>query len=404
MLFKLAWRNIWRNKRRSIIVMSSVVVGVIASLVIDGFENGMITQMLKNQISLNVAHIQIHKNGFADDKSIENFITNPPEVSGILDTASQIIDYSKRVIAFGLISSPDNSSGVYLYGVEPEKEGRISVIKKSIIKGRYLSNGKRELVLGKLLADKLSVDVGDKVVLMSNTPDGSIGSDAFRIVGIFSSPSSEFDKTNLFIGLKDAQNMLEIGDAVHEFAIILSDYHLVDNVKKVIVPVLGDRFEVLTYKDNLPLVVITMDMYKEMIYFVNMIIGLALIFGIINSMLMSVYERIQEIGVLMSIGMKNSKIVSMILMEALIIGVMGTLVGLALGYGINAAFLQNGIDLSVFSESLHSFGVGAVIYPEVSIENLISLIVMLPLFAVIGAFYPAYKAIKLEPVYAIRYV
>ena len=404
MLFRLAWRNIWRNKRRSIIVLSSVVVGVAASMTLDAFQNGMISQMLRNQISLNVSHLQVHSKGFKEEKTLNNFIAEPDEVADILKEESEVVDFSKRVIAFGLISSADNSSGVYIYGVEPEHEQNVSSVKESIIRGGYLTGAEREIIIGELLAKKLSVDVGDKVVAMSNTPDGSIGSEAYRIVGVFRSPSSEFDKSYIFIPLFTAQRMLEIGNGVHEFAMITKDYHNAERLKEALIKKLGDKYEVHSYIDNLPMLVLTLEMYKEMVYIVNLIIGLALIFGIINSMLMSVYERIQEIGVLMSIGMKNIKIVLMILFEALIIGVLGTFIGVIFGYVFHALFLQGGINLSVFAESLQSFGIGAIIYPVLSLENLISLLIMIPFIAVLGAFYPAYKAVKLEPVYAIRYV
>jgi len=403
-LFKLAWRNIWRNKRRSVIVLTSVVVGVTASIVLDAFQNGMINQMLMNQISLNVSHMQIHKSGFNEDKAVKNFINKPGVIEKELSGNPNVKYFSKRVIAFGLISSTDNSSGVYIYGVEPDKEPNISMVKRSLIKGRYLSGKDREILIGEKLSEKLAVDLGDKIVAMSNTPDGEIASEVFRIVGIFRSPSSDFDKTDIFIPLFTAQRMLELGSNVHEFAVIFNDYLQADKIAETIRDDIDSDYEVLSYNDILPLLVLQVDMYKEMVYIINFIIGLSLIFGIVNSMLMSVFERIQEIGVLMSIGMKNIKIIWMILFEAFILGALGTFLGILSGYIVFSLFLADGINLSVFAQSLQSFGVGAVIYPILSLENLVSLLIMIPFITLVGALYPAYKAVKLEPVYAIRYV
>ncbi len=404
MLIRLAWRNIWRNKRRSLIVLSSIIVGVAASLVLDAFQSGMISQMLTNQISLNVSHVQVHKNGFNDEKSVKKFIEHPDSVAGVLKNNPSISHFSKRVIAFGLISSTDNSSGIYIYGVEPEKEQYVSMIKRSITQGTYLTGNEREIIMGEQLAEKLSVTLGDKVVAMSNSPDGSIGSEVFRIVGLFKTPSSEFDKSYIFVPLQSAQKMLSLGEGVHEFAMMLNNNLLAKEVAANLSESLGDEYEALSYNDILPILVLQLDLYKEMIYIVNMIIGLALIFGIINSSLMSVYERIQELGVLMSIGMKNIKIILMIVFEAGILGILGTISGLIFGYIIFILFLQDGVNLSLFAESLQSFGVGAIIHPILSVENLISLLIVIPFISVLGALYPAYKAIKLEPVYAIRYV
>ena len=189
------------------------------------------------------------------------------------------------------------------------------------------------------------------------------------------------------------QQMLDIGDNVHEIAIITNDYEQAGKVKNEILSNLNGDYEVLSYMDLLPMLILQMDFYKETMLIFNLIIGLALIFGIINVMLMSVLERIREFGVLMSIGMKNSKLFLMIVTESFIIGLL-----------IQIPLANVGLNLSMFAESLKSFGVGAVIYPETTVENLISLIIMIPLIAVIASVYPAFKAIKLEPVSAIRYV
>ncbi len=404
MLIKLAWRNIWRNKRRSLIVVGSVIVGVIAAILLDALQGGMIHQMLFNQINLNVSNIQIHKKGFYDKKNVRNFIDNPEEIEKILKKEKHVKYFSKRIITFGLISSADNSSGIYIYGIEPKKEKFVSIVEQSVIEGKYFNGGAREIVIGEKLARKLNVTLGDKVVLMANTPNGDIASEVFRLVGIFKSPSSEFDKMTIFVPLETAQKMLELEGKVHEFAIITDKYINAEKVATTIKQKLNDNFEVLPYTQLLPLLVLQMDMYKELLVVVNLIIALALIFGIINAMLMSVYERIQEIGVLMAIGMKNGKIFRMIITEAFIIGVLGTVAGLVLGYGINEILLSGGIDLRWFADSLSSFGVGAIIYPRLSFENFIQIITIIPLVSVLGAVYPALKAIRLQPVSAIRYV
>jgi ABC-type lipoprotein release transport system permease subunit len=223
-------------------------------------------------------------------------------------------------------------------------------------------------------------------------------------VGLFKSASSEFDKSYIFVPIQTAQKMLGIGNRFHEIAIITKDYKFVEPTANALQKKLGKDYEALSYQELLPLLVLQMDLYKQLLVIVNMIIALALVFGIINAMLMAVYERIQEIGVLMSIGMKNGKIFTMILTEAFIIGILGTVLGMVLGYGINSLFLSNGVDLRWFAESLSSFGVGAIIYPKISLENFIQVVTIIPFVSVIGAIYPALKAIKLEPVTAIRYV
>jgi len=404
MLLKIAWRNIWRNKRRSLIVLSSVIVGVIAAILVDGLSNGMLEQMLFNQINSNVSHIQIHKKGFYDNKTVQNYIPDYKKAVQAVKNNPSVKYYSERVITFGLLSSASNSSGVYINGINPEQEQNVTDISKSIVEGSYLRGEGRDIVIGKSLAEKLGVGIGGKVVAMSNTPDGSVGSDVFRVKGIYETFSSEFDRINIYIPIGKAQQMLDIGANVHEIAIITTDYEQAGKVRNEIASKLDGGYEVLSYIDLLPMLILQMDFYKETMIIFNLIIGLALIFGIINVMLMSVLERIREFGVLMSIGMKNSKLFTMIITESFIIGLIGTVLGIGLGLLIQWPLSNTGLNLSMFAESLKSFGVGAIIYPETTVENLTSLIIMIPLIAVIAAVYPAIKAIKLEPVYAIRYV
>ncbi len=386
------------------IVLASVIVGMVAVIFFDGLSNGMLRQMLFNQVSSSVAHIEIHKKGFNDNKAIKNFIPDYEQVENVVENQKGIKAFSERVITFGLLSSANGSSGVYLYGINPSMEKEVSKIKSSITEGEFLGDGKRNIVIGKQLADKLGVGLGDKVVAMANTPGGGIGSELFRVAGIFQTFSSEFDKTTIYIPIKTAQEMLGVNNHIYEFAMVLNDYKNVDKIKSELQSKLSDDYEVLSYKDILPMLIYQMEIYNESMWIFYLIIGLALIFGIINTMLMSVFERINEIGVLMAIGMKNSKIFLMFVFEAFILGVLGTFIGLAVGLLIHWPISVSGINLSIFSQGLEAFGVGAVIFPYLSIINTAVITIMIPFIAVIGSLYPAYKAIKLEPIKAIHFV
>ena len=291
MLLTIAWRNIWRNKRRSFIVVTSVVVGIIAILYNDALSIGMVTQIFENQIGSHVAYIQIHKWGFNDNKIIQNSIDDPDTVEAILQHNPGILSFSRRVVTFGLLSSALNSSGGMIIGVEPDKEQQVTTIKRSVVKGHYLTGARHEVVIGQRLAEKLGVGLGDKVVGMASTMNGSVGSDLFRVVGIFETASSEFDKSYIYISIANAQEMLEMGNRISEFAIITKDRNQVESVKSELTKELGESYEVLSYADLMPLMLSQIEIYKESLYIVYLIVGLAMIFGIINTMLMAVLER-----------------------------------------------------------------------------------------------------------------
>ncbi len=409
MLLKLAWRNIWRNRRRSILVMSSIIAGLVAVVLYDALSVGMIHQMLNNQIGAHISHIQIHKNGFNDNKLLRHTVPEPEKVAEVLAHTPEVLAFSPRVISFGILSSATSSGGVQIAGVDAEREPRITTIKQSLREGRYLSGKPHEILIGQRLAENLGVGVGDKVVAMGSRLDGRIGSEMFRVVGIFATFSSEFDKTSVYISIDSARKMLGLGARLSEFALITRDVTQVDRVKRKLAAALNDRaadppYEVLTYRELLPLLVMQVDVYQQSIIIFYGIVALAMAFGIINTMLMSVLERIQEFGVLMAIGMKNRRLFAMVLLEAFFLGAGGTLIGVVLSYLFYLPLAKTGLDLSAFSEGLSAFGTGTIIYPVLTLAGMLNALLVVPVVAVLGAIYPAVKAVRLEPIEAIRHV
>lgn len=404
MLFTLAWRNIWRNYRRSVLVLLSVVIGLIAIILYDSISIGMIQQMLDNQIGAHVSHIQVHKKGFNDNKVIQNYLPDPAKVRQVLAQQAGVAHFSERVITFGIASSATGAAGVSLVGIYSQEEAQITKIKNSLVEGRYLGEAAHEIVIGKKLAEKLDVGLGDKVVAMASALSGAIGSDVFRVVGIYETFSSEFDKLYAYVYLPNLQQMLEFESQLSEFAVILGNLERQKEVQVALLRELGDDYEVLTYKQLLPLLVMQVDVYKETIFIFYAIIGIAMMFGIINTMLMSVFERIHEFGVLMAVGMKNRRLFAMILLEAFLLGISGTVVGAIIGYLIYLPLADSGIDLSAFADGLNSIGSGSVIYPILTPESIVSALFVIPLIAVLGAIYPALRAARLDPITAIRHV
>lgn len=403
-LLKLSWRNIWRNKKRTLIILISIIVGVIGLLFNDAFTNGMIRQMLDNQIKSHYSHIQIFDDEYYDNKIIENRIDDTDKIEDVLNKKDFIENYSKRIEIFGLLSSAANSSGVNIIGVEPKKETKITNIHQFAIEGEYLTGKDNEIFIGKELADKLEVELGDKLVTVCNSADGSVLNELFRIVGIFKSNSTEINKSMVYIPLENAQKMLDVGNSVTNIVILTDNNEKTKLYKDDIISDLDNNLSVMDYKDMLPLIIAMIEMYSKMIFIYYAIIGFAVVLGIINTTLMSVFERIQEFGVLLSLGMKRMNIFWMIIFESAIIGVLGSLIGSLLGYLIVFPFTSNGINLSVFAEGLGSFGIGNIIYPEVGLYSIVYSLFSIPVATVLGSLYPAIKAVKLQPTDAMRYV
>jgi putative ABC transport system permease protein len=404
MLFVIAWRNLNRNRRRSAVVLASIVVGVVSLMLYDGLSYGMMVEMLDNAIGNSIGHIQIHGEGFNDNRVIQLHIPDRAEAERALEGVEGISGWSSRVLTFGLLSSALGSSGGVILGVDSAREQGVSHIGARLLEGRYIGTTGREALLGRKMAEKLHVGIGDKVVGMASALDGEVGSELFRVVGIFETASSDFDKTHVFIPLHTAQSMLSMEQRIVEITIAVNDVDRVDDIARILRSRLGAGYEVLTYKEQLPILVATLQMYDQMLFIIYMIIGLAMIFGIVNTMLMSVFERIQEFGVLMAIGMRNGLVFNMVMAEALCLAAVGTMVGLIAGAGLTLLLGHIGINLSMFAEGFASFGVGTTMYPVLRLNGLLSILITIPLTTMLGAVYPAWRATRLQPVSAIRYV
>ena len=402
MLGKIAWRNILRNKRRSVILIASIMIGVVAIVMTDSLSMGMMQQMLTNQIGADAGYIQIHRKGYQTNPTLKNSMPDTAPVIAAIAHSRTSICVSKRLRTFGLISSAYNSSGVSIVGIVPDEELRTTTIHKYIVKGSYLSGNPGDIIISTSTAEKLHVGLGDKVVIMASRLDGSVGSEACRIVGVFETFDSGFDQTHVYIPLTTEQQMLGAARRISEFVVNPVDTKQTDEVAEQLSSELPSGFEVMTYKQMLPLLVMQIQLYNESIYFFYAIIAIALIFGIINTMLMAVMERTHEFGVDMAIGMANKRIFRMVLAEALFLGIIGTVVGIVVSFAIFIPLARSGWNLAMFSESLKSVGVGTTIHPVLDIASLANTIVIIPFASVVGAVYPAFRAVKLQPVDAIR--
>ena len=408
MIGKIAWRNILRNKRRSIILITSIVVGVLALVLTEGFAVGMLQQMLSNQIGSDAGYIQIHKSGYQSDPTLDNSMTNPGQVREILGEEGANLAFSERLKVFGLVSSAYNSYGVSIDGIVPDEERKITTISRYITKGSYLSGEPGQILLSASMAEKLKVGLGDKVVIMASQINGSVGSEACQVTGIFETFNSAFDQSHVYIPMQTADQMLNADGLVSEFVVNPTNPRhmkaLVSQIRKAInlLPGAADKYEVLTYEQMLPLLVAQLELYRQALYLIAGIIAVALIFGIIDTMLMSVMERTHEFGVSMAIGMSNRKIFVMVMIEALYLAVIGTAIGLAASYGALSSLSHSGWDLSMFSASLKSLGVGSIIYPVLETSSVIQTVLVIPIVTLLGAIYPALKAVRLLPVEAIR--
>lgn len=405
-ILKIAWRNIWRNPRRTWVLISSITVGMLGYLGTTAFSRGFLNQMIESTINLQGGHIMIYGNGYFENPQLKNYIQSPQKIEDKLSKIDDI-EIAPLVSFKGMISSSETAAGVIIQGVVPERESRISIMSKSVIAGEYLSENstKNQILIGKALAKKLKVDMGEKIVLMISDLNNEISSGAYRIIGLFETSSTDFDKAYVFISTQKAQGLAGFKEHLTGLTIRLAQPETLDDKMAKIKSAFPDeKLEVLSWKDRNPLLVMSTQAFDSSIVIVVVILFLAIAFSIANSFIMVIYERIHEFGIMMANGVLPKKIRTMLYAEALFITIIGLGFGFILSAIIIGAISHVGLDLSLFAKGLGKFGVGNIIYPKVAPKDLLVGIPVIFVIVFLSVLYPSIKASRFEVADAIRFV
>ena len=404
MLFSISWRNIWRNKVRSLVIIFSIALGIFAGVIASAFFKGMAIQRIQKVIKTELSYIQIHNPGFEQTSDFTNFIVNSEDITQKIKQIPNVSGVSRRMSVQSMAASAETASGVIISGVFPEQEATVTNISTKIIDGQYFEGIKRNpVVIGKKLAEKLNVKVRSKIVITIQDLDNNITSGAFRVAGIYSTDNNMFDEANIYVRFTDIQKLTGFPmNAAHEIAINISDNKELPVILPKVKEITNNDLDVKSWKELSPemnYLTEAMDMYM---YIFIVIILLALLFGIINTMLMVVMERTKEIGMLMAIGMNKMKVFGMIVLESVLLSLTGGIVGVLVG-ALSAKYGEtHPIDLSMWAQGYQALGYDAFVYTVLDPEMLINITVLVIITGIIAAIYPAYKALKNDPADALR--
>jgi len=402
MLLTLAWRNIWRNKKRSLIIISAIAVGLCCGLFASATMFGMWDSMINTTIDRDLGHFQIHSKSYEEEKLLTDTIPNFQNIVTKLNSTKFVAGVSSRTIIEGMASSAATSNGVRILGINSDSEKNITSIHQQIIKGSYFGEGwKNQIVIGEKLADNLGIRERSKIVLSFQGVDGSIIYGAFRVAGIYKTESSVFDKTNIFVKEDELLSLLNSKKISNEIVVRLSSVQQLDSVYLPTKLMYSD-LSVKYWGELAPELKLFYDMLLTQMYIFVGIILFALLFGITNTMLMSVMERVREFGVLMAVGMKRSRVFLMIILETISLSFIGGFAGIILALIFIEYFGYVGINLSAFTEGLSQWSLGTQLYTSLPFSFYPPLALMILGTSILGAFYPALKAIRLNPAKAIR--
>ena len=401
-LIKISWRNVWRNKLRSIVVIVSVVFGILGGIIMIAMSYGLNEERMNNAVETYLSHIQIHNESFSEDYNIKHTIDNLEAIENAINNDSRVVSYSKRIIINGMMSNSNGSYGIQVKGVDPAEEIKVTNTYEKLIEGEYFKSKRENTILvGKKLADRLNLKIKSKVVITFQDANYDLTSLLYRVEGIFRSGNSRYDEANVFVKNISISNNLSGFSGYHEIPILLTDINLRNEVKSDLIPYSSDNI-IEAWDDISKDLAYANEMLAAVLYIFMMIILSGLSFGIVNTMLMAILERKKEIGMLMSIGMSRYKIFLMICFETIFLSIVALPFGLIFSYLIVEYYAVVGIDLSIVEAGLENFGVGTRLYFKVPDEQYFIVSIMVFIIAVISSIFPSMRALKINPVEATK--
>jgi putative ABC transport system permease protein len=402
MLFTIAWRNVWRSRRRSGILVASITVGICAALLEMAILNGMAAQQVDAAVRTRLSHLQVHAPGFREHEDVGRFLPGGDSLLAVVRSAPGVVSAAGRAVLDAMAASATTARGVRLLGVDPAAERRVSDLPSRIVQGDWFGAPRRNAaVIGERLARRLGIRLGQKVVLTAQGGDGAVGGGAFRIVGLYRTASSDFDESAVFVERADLARTFALDGRLYEIAVRVGGMDAIDPVAAT----LRDRLpglEVATWRTLAPEVALTRDWTSEMNEIFLVVILVALVFGTTNTMLMGVLERTRELGVLLALGMRPARLFGMVVLETVLLSLVGGVAGTALAATLIAALSRTGIDLAAVAGGLAALGMERVIHPLLPASSYPGVVALVAFAAVAASLYPGWKAVRLDPVIAMR--
>ncbi|MBI1949279.1 MAG: ABC transporter permease [Deltaproteobacteria bacterium] len=401
MLVQLAWRNLWRNKRRTIITLSALALGVTGIVSLQGYRESAFAQMLESITTQLVGHIQIHGRGYQEAPDIGNVVADPVTVEAVVRGVLPGVRPERRVLGAGLVGTEDTAAGALVMGVQAG-QGSFTVTK-----GQSLTHAASAQPAGALLgvdlAAQLGVEVGGEVVLIGQAKDGSVANDRYLVVGLADAGTHELNATAVFLLLEDAQSFFGLGDGVHQLVLRLptDDEDLSSPLAATRGALDLKALEALSWNEMLPELKNTIEIKRQGQHSIDVIVFLIVGLGVLNIMTMSVFERTREIGVMLALGTRPRRVLALIVTESMLQGVLGLAIGLALAAAILYGF--GSVDLG----GLASGDVMGIRFPtrvelRMPLSAAISAGVTIIVTMLVGGLLPALRAARLVPVEAMR--
>ncbi|MCP3686945.1 MAG: ABC transporter permease [Gammaproteobacteria bacterium] len=398
----VSWRNLWRNHRRPAIMLAAIAVGVWAVRVMTALMRGMVDDMLHQGIRNLPGHIQIHHPLYRDDPSIVNSMPLPQgELLAALNSPT-IRHWTTRIKVPAVIASERDTRGINLLGIEPESDTPISRIDSQIVEGRFLQgNNDKGLILGAKLVERLETRLGKRVVIMTQDPENNIAERGFRVVGVYRAKMPGLEEYNVYAARDTLQSLLKVGNKISEIAIVGDDFRDIETMYQTIKTATPAALETKAWYELDSYLSYMLDMMDGFVLVWVIIIFLALSFGLVNTLVMAVFERMREIGLIQALGMRPGMIIYQILLESLLLLLIGLSIGNLLAV-VSVKPLESGIDVSIVAEGMAMMGASSMLYPSLTLHDMVLANTVVIILGMLTSIFPAWRAAKLDPIRAIN--
>ena len=401
---KLAWRNLFRNKRRTFLSALAIGVGIAALIFVDALLIGWKENMVRTATATFMGQGQVHHTGFRDTLEVDKTIAHPGTKVTKLKSNPDIQWVTRRTQTFGMIASPGNVQSIIIYGIDPVTEKKLSKLDEAIIEGKFLeqNNGNNKILIGKKLAEILGVDLGDKVILtVAQAKTGQTAQEMFRIGGVFEFKVRQMDRSIAFIDLQRSQTLLGIKDNVHEIAFTFKNHEISTHPEHPVWTLLDDpNVEVLSWLALMPELKAMLKWLNVSMLIMSIILFGIVAAGIVNTLFMSLYERMFEFGVLRAVGTRPGNLALLIVLEAGALAVISAVAGSVMGGILIQIFSRLGLDYS--DTEFVNVAIIDRIYPVMEPYQFIVYPLALILFTMVIGLYPAIHAARMTPAKAMK--
>jgi len=404
---KIAWRNIWRHRRRTVIVVSALAMGLTLMILYDGMIGGFQEAIYGNAIKVLGGNIRVHAQGYSESTDSLPLLplANDKAVVQAAQAIPNVVAANRRIETGGLITNRDGAFSVGIIGMEPEREAPISPIAQHVTSGRYLTSADQDSVLiGKGLADLINVQVGDRLTLVGRATHNQMRQRTMTVIGIYDIGVPSLEQQTVYISLGEAQSLYNLNGQTTEVVVTLKQIGDEPAVISALTPALKG-YELETWAQAFPDLANAIGAKSEVMSFFSLIILLIAAIGVINLLLMAVYERTREIGLLSAIGLKPRQVMLLFVLEGVMLGLIGVVIGAVLGYLANGLIGLVGIDYSKFaSVTSYTALITGRVYTTFTPISLLTRGLPVLIVAFLASLYPAREASRREPAEALHYV